>query len=258
MPTQTKHFNVNGLVPAHSPDLARKRGVRLPVGTTIPQGTVLGDVTTITPVSQVMTLTISGGSPTGFTGNIIFTCGAGALIGTLANAVTTIPTAAQMQAAFDSIFGVGNTVVTYASLVYTITFAGHLANCRIGSNNTAYGGTFSSTLTFTGGSSPSAAFATTTKGTCGVGQVDVYASGNSDGTQTAKGFLAYDQTSGSIGDLITEWGSGGSPFSPTVMFIYGFFRCGDLIGMDANAVTTIGGRLSEGTDVTNADTVFGF
>lgn len=241
---QTKHFDLNPLKTAMRPDLAVEIPVTLPVGKVFRKGRLLGLVTYATPTPEIRTLTISG-SPTGFNGNIVYTADK-VYTGTLANAVSAIPTAAQMKTALETIFGTGNVSVSYSAGVYTVTFANTLANKRIG-------GTFSTDFTYTAGTSPSAAWAISTRGTCGLGQYDTYDDSASDGTQTAKAALKWDYVSDPQGGQVTEAGQGGQPFSP-VAYCQGFFRTGDLLGLDANGVTDLG-KLIVGTDYTQPDAI---
>lgn len=232
-----KQFSVNGLMVAHSPEMAVRRAVRLPVGGTYRKGRILGAITSVTARSEVRTWTITG-TPTGFTGSFTFTNGGSAVIGTLANLVTTVPTAAEVTTALEAIFGAGNVTVSKSVLVYTITFANTLANVRIADNLTA-------SLTYTAGTSPAQSFALTTRGSSGEGQYDIYDDTASDGTQVAKCVLEYDYLSDPQGGKVTEQGPTGQPFSPDAYFS-GYFFVADLLGLDAAAVTDLG-KMSEGT-----------
>lgn len=248
-----RQFTYAVLRPIHSPDLAVTRPVRLPVGGPVgaggkyAAGTVLGAVTTATPANEVRTLTVAGG-PTTMTGYWTYIADKTYTGPATANA-TGLPTAAQMQAALDPIFGAGNTAVTYAANVFTVTFQNVLGSARIG-------GKLTFTPTFTGGTGPTATLATATQGTAGVGQYDAYASGNADGTQVPRAVLERDYLSDPQGGLVTEHGPTGEPYSPAA-FVTGYFRCGDLAGLDAAAVANnaAGFRLVEGTDPANANSV---
>jgi hypothetical protein len=248
-----RQYTFNVLRPTFAPHLAVARGVRLPVGGPVgvggkyAAGVVLGAVTTATPANEVRTLTVAG-SPTTMTGFWTYIADK-TYTGPATTNSSGLPTAAQMQAALDPIFGPGNTAVTYASNVFTITFQNVLGSVRIG-------GKLTFTPTFTGGSSPSATLATSTQGTAGVGQYDTYASGNSDGTQVPRALLERDYLSDPQGGYVTEHGPTGEPYSPAA-FVGGYFRCGDLTGLDANALSNnaYGFRLAEGTDPTNANSV---
>lgn len=79
-----------------------------------------------------------------------------------------------------------------------------------------------------------------------------YASGNSDGTQTPKVILAFDcQTDASGNITLSPTGAQvGGPFNEqflTVEAYYkGAFNVADLTGLDANAVTKLGGHMVSG------------
>lgn len=247
--------------PAHSLELARARPVRLPVGGPVgvggayKGGTILGAVTGTTAANEVRTLTVSG-SPTKMVGYLTYVYGNGSIVTASTANTSGLPTSAQLQTLFDSIFGVGNTSVALASNVYTVTFQNLLGNVRIGGNLTF-------TPTFTGGTSPSVAWATTTQGIAGTGQYDAYASGNSDGTQVPKCILVRDYMSDPVGGSMIAGFTKYQPESPVAWFT-GFFCVGGtpggglpLIGLDSNAVgsNAFGFHLSEGTSVTDTNAI---
>lgn len=229
----------------------------LPVGAVIPAGTVLGNVTSAsgTPNSEVRALTMSG-SPTGGTFAISWQ-------GVNSYAYQSLPynaTAAQVQAALLAIFPAGTITVT-GSGPWTVTFGGILQNRRIG-------GTFLvNNSGLTGGSTPGAAWSITTRGTCGTAQLDVYNSGNSDGTQVATCILKRDWNGTASGTTLNEWGDNGTPSSP-VVWVKGAFRIGGgtstglggaaLIGMDSTALSTINGRFYLGTSFSDPNAVVVF
>lgn len=74
-----------------------------------------------------------------------------------------------------------------------------------------------------------------------------YASGNTDGTQTPAVILAYPVTTDASGTITnaSEWP--GVVETTVPCYTQGTFRCQDLTGLDANAVTKMAGRLTEGT-----------
>lgn len=73
-----------------------------------------------------------------------------------------------------------------------------------------------------------------------------YASGNSDGSQTPKGILQYAVTTDGSGN-ITIANEQGLTQKAAPMYIGGIFRTTELTGLDANAVTKLGGNLITGT-----------
>jgi hypothetical protein len=247
----TTTYTNQSLVPAHSPHLARTRTARLPyggpygTGGVYAKGRALGSVTSTTPQSEVRTIALTG-TPTGATGTIVFAAGDRTYTGTLPNLVSTIPTAAEFTTAMEQIFGTGNVTVVKTSLSYACTFAGALANVRIG-------GLLSASLTFTAGTSPAYTHTRTTVGSCGSGQWDVQLDASSDGTQTPKGFLQRDFYSTPTGGALTDFGSAVQPETPPV-FVAGFFNAADLSGLTTTGLALVG-RISEGGALTDADAI---
>jgi hypothetical protein len=101
---------------------------------------------------------------------------------------------------------------------------------------------------FTGGSSPAIANVHTTTGAT-AGTYAAYASGNSDGSQTAKLLLSYTvatDASGNhyfAGSAASEWGQ---VYSSCPAYRQGTFATSALTGLDSGAVTSLG-RLINGT-----------
>ena len=83
---------------------------------------------------------------------------------------------------------------------------------------------------------PGSTFEITTPGSSGAGQVDTY---DNSAIPVATCVLAIDYTSDVNGGYLTERGPTGQPYSPPC-FIAGYFKVGDLIGLDAAAVTDLG------------------
>lgn len=85
------------------------------------------------------------------------------------------------------------------------------------------------------------------------GLYKAYATGNVDGSQTARGILAFDvdvDASGNITYTTTTGQVGGElgqTYKSVPMYIGGCFRTEDLVGLDAGAVTNLGGNLIFGT-----------
>jgi hypothetical protein len=73
-----------------------------------------------------------------------------------------------------------------------------------------------------------------------------YASGNVDGSQTPKGILQYAVTTDGSGN-ITIANEVGITEKCAPMYISGIFKTTELTGLDANAVTKLGGNLVTGT-----------
>lgn len=230
---------MDSVQPIRFPQLATKIKVNLPAGVAYPKGTLLGNITSAVAASEVRTLTITG-APTGFNGTLAYTADKVYLV-SLANLVTTIPTATEMQTAHEAIFGVGNVTVTKSSLVYTIVFGGDMTFRRVGNAIT-------STFTFTAGTTPAATYATTTAGTTGVGQFAAYNDALSDGSQVAKVILETAFVTNPAGYVVAENGSTGDVQGPSA-WSAGYFRVGDLVGLDAAGLVDLG-KLVEGTALT--------
>lgn len=223
-------YGQQGLMPAlESGYLAVSLGVSLPfggptgVGGAWLQGQAVGAVGTAAQ-NEVATLTISG-TPTGgtftpsFTADKVYTLPAQAYNVSLAN----------LQAALETyIFGAGNVVVTGTpGASYVLTFGSLLGNRRIG-------GLFSATHALTGGTSPNATWARTTRGSAGVFQYDAYSQASNNDVD---GFLKYDYLSDPTGARVTDAGvASGQPFNPAI-WIEGIFYASELLGLDANAYT---------------------
>lgn len=87
-----------------------------------------------------------------------------------------------------------------------------------------------------------------------------YASGNTDGTQNPVGVLQYACVTDSSGNITfgntagsSEWGNT-SKAAP--IYMSGYFRTEDLVGLDANAVTKLG-RLIQGTTSSGEIAIYG-
>lgn len=254
MSTLVSRFTFDEILPAKSPDLAVKSNVILPVGgpfgTGGPylKGTVLGNVASVTVQSEVRRLSVTG-TPTGFNGFFNFVTGSRTLRADLPNLVTDIPTATQVQTTLERIFGVGNVTVTKSALVYDITFAGSLANLRIG-------GLLTFSASFTAGTSPAAAMTRQTVGSAGSGQYDVALDASSDGTQVAKAILIRDFASSQFGGRDTEFGVGGQLETPAV-YTFGFFYATDLRGYTSTMHTAVG-QFNQGSSLTDPQTIVRF
>jgi hypothetical protein len=244
-------YDYNGVQPALRPDLAISNPVRLPfggpynVGGPYPKGTVCGSVASATPANEVRTYTITG-TPTGVKVGITFVSGDRVYTAETSNAASVVMTAADLQTALQTIFGTGNVAVAKSALVYTITFAGMLANTRIG-------GLLTFTPTFTAGTSPAGSMARTAAGSCGSGQYDVQADGASDGTQIAKAVLRRSYTSTPTGGNVTEVGGATQPESPQAWFT-GFFRAADVRNLTTTGLATFG-KIFTGANLGDPDAI---
>lgn len=78
------------------------------------------------------------------------------------------------------------------------------------------------------------------------GTFKAYASGNTDGSQIPRMILGVDATSDASGNV--NWGGEWSATKKHALAVAGgVFKCEDLIGMDANAVTLLNATILEGT-----------
>lgn len=161
-------------------------------------------------------------------------------------------TAAALQAALEGLasVGVGNVAVAGgpgATAPLVVTFqnkAGNLPQPLITVLSNAV----------TGGAGPSVVHTTTGRAAGGVW--GSYASGNTDGTQVAKGVLEYDLVVDNWGRHLVGGGEWGVNELTAPVFIQGFYRTADLTGLDANAVANLG-RLAMGdvTQLSNVGTI---
>jgi hypothetical protein len=210
--------------------------VNLAPNTVFAAGTVLGQVGPAA-VNDVQTVTITG-APTGGTFTLV-----NPATGTASAAIAFNATAAAVQGALTApaMFGAGNVTVTGAGGgPYTVTFVGAyaampMAPLTLGTN------------ALTGGTTPGVTIAHTTTGRTG-GTYTAYAAGNTDGSQTAKCILKYPCATDAFGNVTlgTTAGGGewGQAYSYAQVYFTGFFRCQDLVGLDAAAATALGGLVS--------------
>lgn len=224
-------FTGGGLLPLY--DGARCDVVQLPGGVYYPQGTVLGMVPgTGTAVNEVQRITITG-TPTGGTFALFY---GGIFIGNIAYNAT----AANVRDAINAYFGF--TVVSASGgplpgAFVDVTFTGesggmpHALMTAIGA--------------FTGGATPAVAITRQTVGKPAGGYAAQYLAGNSDGTQVAKRVLKYPSATNFMGqvvqgDSMLMAAAGVMPNRGAPAYFQGVFRCSDLPGLDAGAVTNLG------------------
>lgn len=223
-------------------------------GTIIPQGTAMGLVTgTGSPVNEVQTITITG-TPTGGTFTLLF---GSIIIGPIAfNA-----TAAQVATAINAALGAAGYPATSQPVTtgggalpgtpVTVTFQGDAAGMSQ-TLMTALGA-------FSGGATPAVAVTRSTAGMPTGGYWRAYASGNSDGSQVAKRILKYSVASNVFGNVtfggLDMAGQLGVANRACPAYFKGYFRCSDLVGLDANAVTNALGKLINGNAVTDANAI---
>ncbi len=77
------------------------------------------------------------------------------------------------------------------------------------------------------------------------GKLDTYATGNSDGTETAKVIAQYDMYSDGTHVSLTSDAAllPGETATDAPVYVCGFFNCSDLTGLDSGAVTDMGARI---------------
>jgi hypothetical protein len=227
-------YSFNWLAPVYDPMNARMLNVQLQAGT-YPRGQVLGQVS---PAGANDKQTLTG---TATTGNFTLTYPGYAYTAPPFGATQTtgsLPwnaTAAQVQAAMDTIFGPGNTLVTggpLGSAGVAISYAGALAATPITpltvNPGTLAGGTVTN--------------AHTTTGVANSGVFGAYPT-----VTPAKGFLMYPCTVDAAGNIAISLNVPGLVEPATAMYYAGTFRTEDLVGLDAAAVTALGGVIVIGT-----------
>jgi hypothetical protein len=231
------------LMPCQYPDEAQMTAVLLPPGSTIARGTVLGELSAQNEIQRIDIVNAGGGTFT-------------ATIG--ANTTPAQPynvTAAALQTALRALASVGGANITVSG-----NPAGSLGPGSAGQYVVTYIGTMAgaaqplitlaSSLT---GNNP-LAFVERLRagGASAAGVYSPYASGNTDGSQVAKVLAMYDTNVDAAGNvtlstLPTQFGDdhGGMELSAPV-WVSGWFRCEDLVGLDATAIGNLG-RLVEGS-----------
>ncbi len=227
------------LLPLHKPEEADEQAVNLAPNTRFRRGQVVGQVTG--SANDVQTITVTGG-PAGGTVTILLRDPRSGAWGTFVlpyNATNTVA-----QGLIRALLG-PNVVVTGGPLPGTplvVTASGSLVNMPIHLMSVE-----SSALT--GGTTPALTIAHTTLGRSAA-TFAPYLDTNSDGTQVAKGVIAYECSTDSGGWItpgpVAIEGVVGESTKDAPMYIKGYFRTSDLIGLDAAAVTDLG-RLVNGT-----------
>jgi hypothetical protein len=198
-------------------------------------GTVLGEKI---GNNEVQTATISG-SPTG--GSFTLTFGGQTTAATAYNA-----TAATLQTNLEALSTIGSGNVSVSGSAggpYTITFQNDLGYTNVAAMTAAN--------TFTGGSSPSIAIATSTGGSAGTpGTFVQYSSSSTDGSQTPKCILQFATATDASGNHVLGTSSTGQ-FSDTVSsvpaFFGGSFYFADVPDLTETALTAMNGSIVSGS-----------
>lgn len=234
-------FSIPRVDPVIDPHDASEIAINLTASVSYPAGQILGE---LIGTDEVVTVTIDAAG-----GTFTMTFGAQTTAPVAWNA-----SAADAQAALEALstIGIGNILVTKAGLVYTLVFRGDLGSTNVGAVTTTATG-------LTGGAG-TAVVAVATAGVAGTpGVYGVYGSGLTNGAQNPKGILRYACTTDANGMItfgdgaVAEWGQ---QTRSTDMWVKGTFRCEDLVGLDANAITKLG-RLINGTPAHGRLMVFG-
>lgn len=207
------------LVPCYRSELARAIPVNLPPGVTYAAGTVLGQITA--SANDVQTITAPGSGTYTLSGTNPIT---GAAFTTAALAFGANDAA--VLAALVAAIGQGSSGLAVASLA--VTFGG------------AYAGRPVPLMTASAGSVAHTTTGRTAK------TYAAYASGSSDGSQVPSVILEYPTTTDSAGNVVPSSAfASGVPYATAYMS--GFFDLADLVGLDANAVTKMGGAIVSGS-----------
>ena len=238
MSTPTR-FGIQGLQPAFDPGSAVERVASLPwggptgVGGAFAQGSLLG-CTGVAAQNEVATLAFTGGA-TGGTFTVSYTGDKVYQSATLAYNVSLAALRAALVAMVPEWSGnltvTGTPSASGAGGTYTCTFNTDFASQRIG-------GLFSLAAALTGGTSPAGTWTRTTRGSCGVAQMDLYVASTNE---FADAFLKYDVTLSPGGALVspgiaTSLVALNQPHQPTV-YVAGTFLATDTVGVDATAYT---------------------
>jgi hypothetical protein len=185
-----------------------------------------------TAVAEVQTITITG-TPTGGTFTLIY---GGYLI---TAPIAYNATAAQVVAAINAAAGAtvvsatGGPLPGTAVVLTFINEAGAMAHSLLIAVNN-----------LTGGASPAVTPTRTTAGKPAGGYFKNYDDAASDGSQTMRRILKFDVSIDILGNVTAGQGNmggfGGVANRAVPAFYKGYFRCSDLIGLDANGVTDVG------------------
>jgi hypothetical protein len=223
-------YNNIRLEPYLDPGDAREITVNLPASVTYAKGTLLGELAGTTATH---TLHSSGALSAG-----TYTLSDGVnTTGAIAYNATAAQLTAALLAATPAPLGyiaTGGTFTTPTDFTLTSTIAGPRPTVLTVGGAGVTGGTITDASAVTGTAGPA-------------GTYKAYTSGATDGSQVPKVILAYAATTDASGNI--TWG--GQDFGETrksvPAYLSGTFRCEDLIGLDANALTAMGGHLINGT-----------
>lgn len=249
-------FGIFCLQPAYAPERAVTRVGALPFGGPtdgsgyFPQGRLLGAVR-VAAQSEVVTLSFTGGA-TGGTFALTITLDKAYVISAIPYNVSLAALQALIVAAIPEFSGnftiTGTASTSGTGGTYTCTFNTNLANQRIG-------GLWAVSTALTGGSSPAGAWARTTRGSCGLNQLDLYDASANDYVDAVLKYDTYLSPGGSVitpGHAAAAFTSANQPNQPTV-YVSGIFKVSDLVGVDADAYATATGALIKKDGGINAE-----
>jgi hypothetical protein len=238
----TRTTTITKVVPAYRPELATQRRVNLGPSLTLAAGTVLGQITNA--ADDVQTISDSVGTITAGTFTISGTNPVtGAAFTTAAIAYNA--NNAALKAALEAVLGHGITVTAGGSGLpgndTTLTFTGSADSLVV-------------PLVVIDSTGLTGGVLTAAKTTIGRTKVTgkAYATGASDGSQTARWILPYAVTTDTAGMISMSNLSGevAAPAEESIdVWVSGYFRTADLVGLDADAIPELG-RMVEG-DITN-------
>jgi hypothetical protein len=257
--TYMQRYSANVLQPAQNPQLARTDAVAIAASQTIAAGTVLGEVGNVNATS---TITISAGTSGGTfkltTTTAPTTAQTGAITwsGTNATLLANIQTA--LNAAYGTTGGNPNVVASAVSLTAGI------GTILLTAQNAWSGQPIAWTLqdSTTGGSGTTVA--STTTGVVPSGTFKAYSATATDGSQVPKCIAQCDMVTDSANPPnITLGGqAGGGEFGQTQLtapvYTSGYFFTSDLVGLDTNAISLLGGHLVRGSAGSGENGIFAF
>lgn len=246
-----KRYGISGVVPAKNPELAVSTVVSIAPGTTILAGTALGQIPgTGSNVNEVQRIT-----PTGTISGGTFRIGTAD--GSLTVALAYNATAAQIQAALETILGAGNVACSGGAInsaYVQVTFQGLCGGLKMPLL------TITNNLT---GISPVLTTTSTTSGKPAGGYFDAYNDANSNGTEVCKAVMQFDVTADNFGKITFGQQQGGGDFGSkdytAPAWIRGIFKGSDIIGLDANGLADLQGRyIHQGASISDAMTLISF
>jgi len=223
-------FNNLRLEPYIDPEDAREITVNLPASVSYIKGTILGELAGTTATH---TLTASGALSAG---SFTLSDGTNTTAAIAYNATAAQLTAAMLAATPGPLgyIATGGTFTTPTAFTLTSTINGPRPTVLTVGGAGVTGGTITDASTITGTAGPA-------------GTYKQYTAVATDGSQIPKVILAYAASTDASGNITYGGQDFGETRKSVPAFISGTFRCEDLSGLDANALTLMAGRLLNGT-----------